>query len=211
MAVIDSLTAGHSEHDASEESDVTGRAALNARAEAAARAERVKTMVQLHFDVVCRSLRRLGVPAEAVDDATQQVFMVATRRIDTIEVSREKPYLLGIAVRVASEARRSRSRRREVTDEQTEDRADPMPSQEELVDRLRARKLLDRVLGEMPMILRAAFTMFEIEGMTAPEVASALGIPLGTAASRARRARALFRELLDRHTHARPEGGPGAV
>jgi RNA polymerase sigma-70 factor (ECF subfamily) len=207
MAVIETLTAGQSADDVSVDSARVPIGPI-ARAAAAARDERIKAMVQLHFDAVWRSLRRLGVADEALDDAAQQVFMVATRRIETIEVTGEKPYLLGIAVRVASDSRRSRARRREVSDDHAEDRADARPSAEELVDRLRARKLLDRVLDEMPMDLRAAFTMFEIEGMSAPEVASALGIPLGTAASRLRRARALFRETLGRH--ARPQGGEDA-
>jgi RNA polymerase sigma-70 factor, ECF subfamily len=174
----------------------------------AARDRRVEGLVHLYFDVIWRSLRRLGVPDGALDDATQQVFLVAARRLDEIDPAGEKSYLLGIAIRVASDARRTAARRREVSDERSHERVDPRPSPEELVDRKRARQLLDRVLDTMPMDLRAAFTMFEIEGMSVPEVASALGIPLGTAASRLRRAREQFRELL--HLHVRPEGGEGA-
>ncbi|HEY2509540.1 MAG TPA: sigma-70 family RNA polymerase sigma factor [Polyangiaceae bacterium] len=198
MAVIGSLAGGQSRAEDAEDALASGSTPID---RAAARDARIKGMVQLHFDAIWRSLRRLGVADGALDDAAQQVFLVAARRIDEIEREREKPYLLGIAVRVASDARRSRVRRREVSDERAEDRVDPAPSPEELVDRMRARQLLDRVLDEMPMPLRAAFAMFEIEGMSAPEVAEALGIPLGTAASRLRRARALFRETLARHTH----------
>jgi RNA polymerase sigma-70 factor (ECF subfamily) len=205
MAVIESFAGGQSR---SEDAEDAPDARDTTRAAAVARDERIKAMVQLHFDAIWRSLRRLGVTDGALDDATQQVFLVAARRLDEIEVDREKPYLLGIAVRVASDARRTRMRRREVSDERSEERADPRPSPEDLVDQMRARRLLDRVLDEMPMPLRAAFTMFEIEGMSAPEVASALGIPLGTAASRLRRARALFRETLARH--AQPDGGGDA-
>jgi len=38
------------------------------------------------------------------------------------------------------------------------------------------------------------FVLFELEGMTTPEIAELIGIPLGTAASRLRRARETFRE-----------------
>jgi RNA polymerase sigma-70 factor (ECF subfamily) len=164
-------------------------------------------LVHEHFDVVWRSLRRLGVPPGSVDDAAQQVFIVAARKLDTIHVAGEKPYLLGIAVRIASDARRSQARRREVPRDEAEegDRVDPQPSPEDLVDRKRAREILDRVLSAMPMDLRAAFTMFEIEEMSVPEVASALGIPVGTAASRLRRARQQFHEIVRRLGHA-----PGA-
>src|ERR1700691_2471838 len=69
---------------------------------------RVRAMVDAHFDVVWRSLRRLGVMPDTVDDATQQVFMVASRKVDVIEKGGERSYLLGIAVRVAADARRAR-------------------------------------------------------------------------------------------------------
>jgi RNA polymerase sigma-70 factor (ECF subfamily) len=161
---------------------------------------RVERMVRQHFDAVWRSLRRLGVADGAVDDAAQQVFLVAARRLDIIEPAGEKSYLLGIAVRVAADARRTRTRRREVADDELCEPVDPQPSPEDLVERKRARALLDRVLMAMPMDLRAAFTMFEIEGMSVPEVADALGVAQGTAASRLRRARELF------HQHVRRLG-----
>lgn len=182
--------------------------APRARSAEVAPERRIEEMVHLHFDAVWRSLRRLGVAPGSLDDAAQQVFLVAARKLDGIELGGEKPYLLGIAVRVASESRRSKARKREVPAEEAGERVDPLPSPEELVDQKRARQLLDHVLSAMPMDLRAAFTMFEIEGMSAPEVATALGIPLGTAASRLRRAREQFRELVHSHVHSR--GGEDA-
>src|SRR5258706_8189257 len=118
--------------------------AQHARREASPRDERLEAMVQTHFDAVWRSLRRLGVTDGSLDDAAQQVFMIAARKLETIDPASEKPYLLGIAVRVASDARRSQTRRREVSDQETAERIDPAPSAEELVDRKRAREGLDR-------------------------------------------------------------------
>ena len=172
---------------------------------AATRDERLETMVERHFDVVWRSLRRLGVSDSGLDDASQQVFIVAARKVETIEEGGEKAYLLGIAVRVASDARRSTARRREVGGGVEEDAPDPLPPPDELVDQKRARQMLDSVLASMPMDLRAAFTLFEIEGMTVPEVAAALDVPVGTAASRLRRARELFHDLVRRL--GQPRGG----
>jgi RNA polymerase sigma-70 factor (ECF subfamily) len=160
--------------------------------------DRIEAMVETYFDLVWRSLRRFGVPDGSVDDAAQQVFIVAARKLETIDPAGEKSYLLGIAVRVASDARRSVARRREVGDEDAGEPVDPEPSPEELVDQKRARQLLDRVLGAMPIDLRAPFMMFEIEDMSVPEVAAALGVPLGTAASRLRRAREQFHEQVRR-------------
>src|SRR5690349_2513171 len=90
------------------------RADPSPRGRAGSRDARLRTMVHLHFDTVWRALRRLGVPDAGADDAAQQVFLVAARRLDEIDPSRERQYLLGIALRVASDARHSLSRRREV-------------------------------------------------------------------------------------------------
>src|SRR4051812_43349815 len=55
---------------------------------------------------IWRSLRRLGVPREAADDATQQVFLVAARRMHEITEGKERAFLFQSAMRVAMEVRR---------------------------------------------------------------------------------------------------------
>ena len=65
---------------------------------------------------------------------------------------------------------------------------------EDLSDQRRARELLDRVLDEMHVDLRAVFIAYEFEELTMVEIAEALGLPQGTVASRLRRARAEFQE-----------------
>src|SRR4051794_26935212 len=68
---------------------------------------RLAAMVREHHAFVWRLLRRLGVPSMSVDDATQQVFLVALRRISEIALGSEKSFLFGVALRVASDERRS--------------------------------------------------------------------------------------------------------
>jgi RNA polymerase sigma-70 factor (ECF subfamily) len=202
MAVIDLARVGQYRHDHVEDTDSPGQKdpvlGLRSPVGIGSRDERLEAMVDRHFDLVWRSLRRLGVAESALDDAAQQVFIVATRKLDTIELAGERAYLLGIATRVASDMRRTWARRREVPDEQAEERLDPRVSQEELLDQKRARQILDDILKAMPMDLRAAFTMFEIEGMSAPEISVALAIPIGTVSSRLRRGREFFREQVAR-------------
>ena len=55
--------------------------------------ERLRALADAHFDFIWRSLRRLGVPDEGVDDAAQQVFLVALRRIDEMAPGRERAFL----------------------------------------------------------------------------------------------------------------------
>lgn len=71
----------------------------------------VRALVERNVDFVRRSVRRLGVPAADVEDATQQVFIVAARKLEKFREGSERAYLFGIAVRVASDARRAMRRR----------------------------------------------------------------------------------------------------
>jgi RNA polymerase sigma-70 factor (ECF subfamily) len=170
---------------------------------------RFRAMIDQHFDVVWRSLRRLGVPPTEMDDCMQQVFLVASRKLPSITAGSEQAFFLGTALRVASDARRSRDRRREVPEDSDIQRADPTPLPDDLTDQKRLRELLDEVLEAMPMDLRSVFVLFEIEELSTQEIAVLLGVPTGTAASRLRRAREEFERLLARHTRggAAPGGG----
>lgn len=181
--------ATHSEIDGA-----AGAAAHPGAAAASARAARLTAMALENFQFIWRSLRRLGVPPEGVDDAAQQVFVVAATKVDAIEPGHERAYLYMTAVRVASDARKSAARRREVAiPEALEARADTVPGPEDALAERRDRKLLDAALDALPLDLRTVFTLFELEGFSSAEIAALLDIPLGTVASRLRRARDDFR------------------
>jgi len=57
-----------------------------------------ETVYQHHFDFVWRSLRRLGVQEGTIDDAAQDVFVIAHQRLSTFRGdSSVKTWLFGIA------------------------------------------------------------------------------------------------------------------
>ena len=141
---------------------------------------RVAAMVANHHRQVWRALRRLGLSECDADDASQQVFLVAHRRLADIAPENEQPFLLQTALRVAAEFRRSRKRRREDDNEYLPVLVDPAASPEELADRWHARAMLDRALEAMPMDLRKVFVLFDLEELTTTEVASVLHVPRGT-------------------------------
>jgi RNA polymerase sigma-70 factor (ECF subfamily) len=159
---------------------------------------RLRAIFADHFDFIWRSLRRLGLSNDRADDAAQSVFVVASRRLDAIEVGRERAFLFATAIRVASDVRRSTLRRREVPGEDVAEPTDPRPHPDELLDQRRARAVLDTVLDALPMELRVVFVLFELEEMATPQIAALLSIKPGTAASRLRRAREEFQSTLAR-------------
>jgi RNA polymerase sigma-70 factor (ECF subfamily) len=153
-----------------------------------------------YFDFVWRVLRRLGLSTADADDAAQQVMLIATTRLADIEPGRERAFLFRTATFVASRERRTRRRRPEDSVADLDDREGSGGDPETLLAARRARERLDAVLRQMPQDLRAAFVLFEIEGLSKEEVAHALEIPPGTAASRLRRAREDFARRA-RHVH----------
>ena len=81
-------------------------------------------LVAQHADFVWRTLRRLGVPESMVDDGVQHVFLTLQAKLGDVLEGKERAFLFGVAVNVASHARRSVSRRREVDEDEAAGVAD---------------------------------------------------------------------------------------
>jgi RNA polymerase sigma-70 factor (ECF subfamily) len=159
--------------------------------------------VRAEFVWVWRLLRRIGLSPADADDATQQVFLVAARRGGDVAGGSARAFLYGTALRVAANARRSLRRRREVPSAAVAEGPAHELLPDELLEQRRARVLLDALLAQMPPDLRRVLVLAEIEQLTVPQIADLEGVALGTAASRLRRARAVFFGLLEREQQAR--------
>ena len=175
--------------------------------------DRLEGLVAEHHAFIWRSLRRLGVPDGDVDDSSQQVFLVAHRRLAEIAHECERSFLFQTALRVAADWRRAHRRRFEQPGVDILEIPDTAANPEEQIDDRRARAMLDRVLAAMPLNLRAVFVLFELEEMTMAEISVVVDVPPGTVASRLRRARQAFHEAARKltaakHIRDRNEGGP---
>jgi RNA polymerase sigma-70 factor, ECF subfamily len=160
--------------------------------------EPVVALVQAHHGYLWRLCRRLGLGESDADDAVQQVFITAARRFADIESGRERAFLYGVALNVVAKWRQAHARRREETELDLDGLEADAIGVEELADQRQARRLLDAMLDAMPLELRIVFVLYEIEEQTVAGIADTLGIPLGTAASRLRRARADFAARVSR-------------
>jgi RNA polymerase sigma-70 factor, ECF subfamily len=157
-----------------------------------------------HYDRIWRLLRALGVPENRVDDATQQVFLVYAERRNDVAIGSESSFLYGTALRVAHNVRCAPYR--EIPSDVDGATLPDLPNLDELSDQKRARDLLDRILEEMDPDLRTVFVLYEVEEFTVPEIAEMTDVPLGTAASRLRRAREQFGGFVKRYETASNQG-----
>jgi len=184
--------------------DESGRAPL-----ATLRAVDFAAAVTEHFPSIWRFLRRLGVPPSDVDDAAQEVILIAAKKVSEIVVGSERAFFLSTAYHVARRLRDFRMRKGEVSDEVLLELYAGTPDPESAAAQRQERALLDDLLEEMPIDLRAVFVLSEIEDQTAPDIARVLDLPTGTVASRLRRARADFDARVERlKASARRKGQP---
>lgn len=152
-----------------------------------------------HFAFVWRSARRLGVREGSLDDVVQEVFVVVHRRLASFEGrSSLKTWLFGITLRVVRDHRRSH-RKTDQAEELDPDalRASGGPSED--AEKAEAVRVLHEILDQMDDERREVFVMAELEQLTMPEVADALGINLNTAYARLRAARQSFEQGVARH------------
>jgi RNA polymerase sigma-70 factor (ECF subfamily) len=153
-----------------------------------------------HFSFVWRSAKRLGVREASLDDAVQEIFVVVHRRLADFEGrSSLRTWLFGITLRVARDHRRS-ARHRDAGSEVDPDMlcaTDSGPAG--AAENAEAVRLLHALLDQLDDERREVFVMAELEQMTMPEIADALGINLNTAYARLRTARQEFEEALSRH------------
>ena len=155
-----------------------------------------RALVLEHFDFVWRLLRRLGLSPADADDAAQHVFMTAVQKLDAIADGRQRPFLYGVALRVAQNHKRKLLRRLEHDGRAAREVSEASATPDDALRWREARELLDRLLLALPEELARVLVLAEIEELPVATIAELEGIPVGTAASRLRRARASFQEAL---------------
>jgi RNA polymerase sigma-70 factor, ECF subfamily len=150
-------------------------------------------MFVTHHALVWRILRRRGLTDEAAADATQETFIVAARRMADISLDSERAFLVGTALRMAHTLRRKTMRW------QLDDNMDlHSHSSAEPSSKLADVQICDMALSSVKHEHAEVFVLHEVEGLSSPEIAALLEIPLGSVASRLRRAREQFQAALAR-------------
>jgi RNA polymerase sigma-70 factor, ECF subfamily len=142
---------------------------------------------QQELSYLISSLRRLGVPSRDLEDVLHEIFLVMLKRWNDYDRGRPlRPWLFGIAFRVAATQRRRGGR--ELLSE-TYEAEYSGESPDDALAMTESRRLLLRALGVVPLDRRAVLVMHEVDEVPMREVAEQLEIPLFTAYSRLRKAR----------------------
>ncbi|HEY6462117.1 MAG TPA: RNA polymerase sigma factor [Polyangiaceae bacterium] len=132
--------------------------------------------------------------AEDVDDLVHATFLAAAEAASRYDGRPScRPWLVGIAVRLLRRRRRAFGRLLAVFASIRGSKpgsVDPRPA-------LDARTDVERALARLSEAKRIALLMAEAEGWSTPEIAEALGVPLGTVWSRLHAARRELREALE--------------
>jgi RNA polymerase sigma-70 factor (ECF subfamily) len=188
MSTAEAAVSGGTSHTpCGEELAATHRAAVST----------LDAIYEAHFRFVWRTLRRMGVATALLDDATQDVFIVAHRQLASFEGrSSLKTWLCAIALRVAHDYRRSAKRRGWLVPFRETNTPSTRPTPLEHVQQVEAAGLLNRFLDSLDESKRVVFILSELEEMTAPEISRAVGASVNTIYARLRTARRLFVEAV---------------
>ena len=134
--------------------------------------------------MVWRGLRRLGVPEANIEDAVQDVFLVAHRRLADFEGrSSVKTWLYGIVLRVARDHRRAQTRHTARVERITQilsssDSSGQSPLNE--AERREANQALHAILAELEQDHREILVLMELEGLSVRDAAALLHLHVRT-------------------------------
>jgi RNA polymerase sigma-70 factor (ECF subfamily) len=149
-----------------------------------------------HAATVARWAARLGGPAADVEDITQEVFVVVSRRLDEFrEGGRVSTWLFGITAKVAANERRRRKLRHwwfRLAPGADADAPAPADGALEQLEKRERRMLCYRALDRLNERHRRALVLFEMEEMSVEDVAAHMGLRPGNARVLLHRARAAF-------------------
>jgi RNA polymerase sigma-70 factor (ECF subfamily) len=154
-----------------------------------------RTLYEANFDFVWRTCRRLGMSPSDAEDAAQETFIVASRRLADFESGKLSTWLYRIAANLVS-ARHRRTRVRDALLSLWGKREDEVaPSPHGRVEARQAAERVGHVLARMAPKKREVFALFELEGLSGEEIAERVGCKVDTVWTRLWHARKEFERI----------------
>jgi len=144
------------------------------------------------------ALRMLG-DSHAAEDATQDAFFSAWRRIGSFRGGNFRAWLLRITANVCRDHLRKLKRHPSTSLEAMLLEPEGLPSNESPEDYVLRREIGEQIqkgLASLPSEQRLAVILSDIQGLSYEEIAQVMGCSLGTVRSRLSRGRAQLRDYL---------------
>lgn len=172
-------------------------------------------LVHKHGRRVYRTLAGILGDHEDAQDAMQDTFLKAFRRLNTFEGrSRFSTWLVSIGANAALEKLRERRPVDSLDEGRVDDEGTFRPrllqswcdSPEQRYVKLQMKELVQREVRRLPVTYRAVVVLRDIEELSTREAAEALGLEVPTLKSRLLRGRLLLREALSPHFAASSKG-----
>jgi RNA polymerase sigma-70 factor (ECF subfamily) len=162
------------------------------------------TLVLHYQERVYNIAYRVMGEADSASDATQEAFIAAFRSIHTFRGGSFKAWLSRIVTNACYDELRRRKRRPQASLDvlYVEDEA-PNPhlvahseTPEQYTQRMELQAAIQSCLQDLPEDQRVAAVLSDIEGFSYEEIATTVGVALGTVKSRLSRARLRMRDCL---------------
>ena len=159
---------------------------------------RFEEQISIHLGSAYNLARWLTGNHEDAEDVVQEAFLRAFSALDRLRGEDPKPWLFAI-VRNTSMTWLKRNRNAAAAvglEVQVEDPSEPSPDPEETLLISCNREQVRQALEQLPTDFREAIVLRELEGLSYKEIASSVGVPLGTVMSRLSRGRDWLRRVL---------------
>ena len=156
-------------------------------------------LVDRHRMAVYRLARSITGNHHDADDAAQETFLRVFRSLGTYDPGRPfKPWLKRITYNTSlNTVRAGKSRSRGVIAGELPEVADLSPQQPERLEAKQNAENVDQAVQALPSELRATLLLRAVEGMSYKDIATAMGVKIGTVMSRLSRARERVLDVLE--------------
>jgi len=171
-------------------------------------------LVLAYQNMVYNQAYRMVGDQDTAEDAAQDAFIIAFRKLGTYRGGSFKAWLLRIVTNLCYDELRRRKRRPttplEPTDQDDDEiesprwLSDPSETPEQAAERVELSQALQACLEGLPPDFRAIVALVDIQGLDYAEAAQAMGRPLGTVKSRLARARTRLRNCLQGYQELLP-------
>jgi len=157
----------------------------------------ISQLVDQHYESVFRFAYRLSGTSHEAEDISQQAFLDAQRKLDTLrDPDKVRAWLFMIVRNLYRRQIRDRVTHGEVALEVLVEPVDQKRGSEERVEQSLDSESLQQVLNELPEEFRSVLLLFYFRELSYLEIAEQLDIPIGTVMSRLSRGKKQLREQI---------------